>query len=267
MSFQRRTLRGFLRKITPRFLSGYFGTRVLHTLGLVNDALTERVLLGIAARFPDRAPDDAALGAIGRDRRIIRGFDESATSYAERLKVWLTDWRRAGHAYAVMNQIAGYLSPHSVQIRIVTNTGVWYTRASDGTESRTATSPNNWDWDGDTTVSWSRFWVIIYPPVDGSLWGEERTDAGTYGDGHSIGFSTDVQKAANTIRRIIQEWKPAHSQCEWILISFDWDEYDPTDAPAIPDGEWGPWHDKTTSAPASPSRDSGTRYWFGTNAS
>lgn len=251
-------LRHWARRLAPGFLSDENGQKTIFSVLLVADGVLDWAIQGIYARFPAVATA-TALNAIGRDRRITRGFDESDTSYRRRLIRWLESWRLAGHAYAILNAVAGYLSPHAVPLRIVTNSGVWYTRAADGTLSHYRASPNNWDWDGDSD-SWSRFWLIMYPPV--TLWDAEDTwGDGTWGDGGTWG-STATEDQVKTVQMLVQRWKPAHARCEWIIEALDDASFDPTDPPGapLPDGTWGPWADGD---PVAPTRLATARYWDG----
>lgn len=254
-------LRHQLRNIAPGFLKrGERGQALLFSLGLVLDGLAEWALQGVLARFPYKAPP-TALPALGRDRRIVKGFDETNGAYRVRLVKWLDSWRKAGHAYSVLEQLAGVLAPHEVRIRIVTNTGLWYERDSDGTLSWSRGDSNAWNWD-DAPELWSRFWVIIYPLDD--VWEPEDVwGVGTWGDGGTWGTTAELSQVA-AVRSLIRTWKPAHARCEWIVIAFDDATFDPSDDSTYPiDGTWGPWGEVGTD-PRTPSRYASARYWDGT---
>lgn len=231
-----RQQRNEYQRLAPGYLQKDKGLKVLYSLGIGTDAYREWLWQGIMARMPDRAGHDARL-ALGRDRRIIKGFDESSDNYAGRLKRWLDDWRVAGHAFSVLDQVAGYLTGHSVLMRIVTNTGVWYTRTAAGVKSILRANPTNWNWDGSTTL-WSRFWLILYPP--GSLWTRKTWGSFTWGTPGATFGSTMTRDQRDSIRTIVQQWKPAHAQCEYIVLAFNASDFDPTASPGspMPDGTW-----------------------------
>ncbi len=239
-------------RIAPPWLRSGNGARVLYTLGATLDSAQDWLWQGIQARMPLVATP-TALSAIGRDRRITRGYAETDAAYAGRLAGYLQAWARAGTARGIMDQVAGYLAPASVDLRIVTNSGMWYARAADGTFTWEAhTTPSNWDWDGDT-ASWFRFWLIIYSP-----WAAEDTwGSGTWGDGGAWGTTADPGYVS-AIRGIVGTWKAAHAKCEWIIEAFNPATFDPS-APE-PDGTWGTWSD---SDPRVPTRLATARYWSG----
>lgn len=246
----------------PRFLTRGAGGKVLYAAAAPLDALMQWVWEGVQARMPLEATA-SALSAIGRDRRIVRGFAESDEAYRLRLSQHLQAWRYAGHARAVMQAVAGYCAGHELVQRIVTNSGVWYRRAADGTltwEKQLGT----WDWDGDPD-SWWRFWLILYPPS--SLWTEGPTigDPALWGgaigsSGYTIGSTATPEQVA-AIRGLVQTWMPAHAICERIIVAFDPASFDPSSPE--PDGLW---HFGSKGDPRVASRLSTARYWRGVAA-
>ncbi len=228
------------------------GLEVLHSLGICMDAQAERTYQGTLARFPDHAPADA-LPPMSRDRKIVRGINESAESFAARLIKWLDDHKVRGNPYALLEQLQAYLVIPTA-VRTVDNRGNWFSIDEDGNRSALI-DQGNWDWDGDT-ASWSRFWVIIYPPA--TLWvqgdpaiGDADLWAGEIGRaGYTIG-STATQEDVAGVRTIVRQWKPAGTLCLWIIVAFDPASFDPTDgAPPNPDGDWGIWHERVDPAVA-----------------
>lgn len=208
-----RTLRGLLLRSAPPWLQRTQGAPYLYALGLTLDSVREWALQGIEAGFPQLAGSDAQ-EYLARDHGIVRGAMESDASFGQRLSRWLQAWKRAGHAYEVMQQVADYLGDYAVPMRIVTNTGVWYDRAADGTFSRTYAA-SSWDWDGASS-SWWRFWLIIYPPSglwDRTYWGDASWGSGTWG-------STATLEEVQTVREIVRRFKPAHAKCTNIVISY-----------------------------------------------
>ncbi len=234
-------------RISPRWLTDGEGGLVGYALDLVKDAFVERLRLGHLARFPQQDPSGTpappdALAAMGRDRRVVRGLNESDTSYAVRLRSWLDDRRTGGNAFTLMQKLAEYLGPLP-KFRTVDNRGNWYTRDPDGTRTLLL-NIDNWDWDGEAT-KWSRFWVIVYP---NGLW----TGARQFGDpGLTIGGlpeetigSTAPPNVVQTVKFLVNDWKPAGARCVNIIIAFDEDSLDPTFGPedvGMPGGEWGHW--------------------------
>ncbi len=261
-----KTFRALRSKIAPRWLTEGEGGLVGYALDLMRDALLERVRLGMLARFPQQdangtpGPADA-LTSMGRDRRMVRGLDETDTTYAARMKDWLTDRRTAGNPYTLMKQLHAYTgTAHGVSFRTVDNSGNWYSRSSAGVETASI-NLDNWDWDTDTGVRWARFWVIIYA---GTLWEAEPFDWGDgddpdWGDDPATeGFgSTATQDHVRTLQAIVADWKPAGTRCNHIILAFDPASFDP--ATPEPDGEWGNWH-KIVAGESVPSRLDTARY-------
>lgn len=251
------------QKLLPWWLVAGDGGKVAASLSLLVDDFAARVKLGLIARFPSYAPDDAALAAIGRDRRIVRGINEPATAYAARLMRAFDDHKTRGNPFAMLRQLRAYLQAPCV-VRTVDRRGNWFSIAADGTET-TNIDTSNWDWDGGASTQWARFWVIIYPIGGTTPWAPagDIGDAGLWGDGlvgHSdktIGTTATVDQVA-TVRSIVRDWKPAGTTCEWIIIAFDDTTFTPAGA-TNPGGAWGTWGNHT----GAPVRLATARYWKG----
>lgn len=249
-------------KMWPSWLTTGEGELVLASLALLIDDYGERAYAGLRAHFPGYAPPDA-LPKIGRDRILVRGIDEPAEAYAERLTGALDDLRTRGSPFALLRQLRHYLQADCV-VRTVDRRGNWFTIAADGTESYVQ-GALNWDWDGEPLTSWSRFWVIIYP-VDGTdPWAVSGDvgDATLWGDGlvgnagRTVGTTATPSQVA-AVRAIVREWKPAGTTCEWIIIAFDDATFTPAGA-TDPSGDWGTWGNHSGSAV----RLASARYWKG----
>lgn len=233
------TFRGAILRAAPKRLRRYWGSRLIYALGIQWDALIDLMVDGITARFPDYTPPDG-LAAIGRDRKIRRGFAESAASYAVRLKRWIPDRKTKGNPYTLMRQLQGYLTGYSVRLRTVNNAGAWHTLYADGTTDFYVNP--EWDWDGESDP-WSRFWVILYAPT--ALWNPDGTwgqGANYWGDGGVWGLSATYEQG-QTIKAIVREWTPPHSTCAGVIVTWDATAFDPTDPEVgdadFPNGNWG----------------------------
>lgn len=265
------TLRDTARKFFPpwmldRVAAGLVnGWKYIYSFLVMGDLLIQFAIEGVLAKFPGYCPAEA-LPIIGRDRRITRGLAETDDSYATRLIGWLDAWKRAGSAYAILDQIAAYLGTPGT-LRIVTANGTWWTRNPDGSRERVVTLPTkNWDWDGEDDL-WARFWVILYADDYGwttdGVWG---TPGEVWGDdGTGWGLSNVPWQVGQDLRGIIAEWKSAASICKNIVISLDSSYPDPaTPAGApMPIGNWGSAY-QIVAGTAVPVRDS--RLLFGAGA-
>ena len=225
-------LRQMVLELAPPWLTRHYGSRLLHALAVHFDALVDLTVLGFRMRFPDHATPDA-LTAIGIDRRIMRGFEEGASSYVTRLKRWIPDRTTKGNPYTLMRQLAGYMSGYSVTLAVVNNAGAFHFLLPDGT-TEYAFLPGSWNWDNHPE-KWWRFWVIVgndrdRPWSNDGPWGE--TDGALWGDGGLWGTSM-TRDQVDTVWALIDEWKSAHSECAGVLFLND--EY----LPALPDGTWG----------------------------
>jgi hypothetical protein len=245
--------------VSPARLLTWKAVRMVYAfIGLPMDATVDAVSQAVKARFPEVCPEDA-LPYHARDRGIVRGPLEPASSFRGRLLLWLEAWRGAGVGRALLDQLAGYLSPNACTIRLWTQIGVVYTLDSDGQFS-VERAAGTWDWDGQTSL-WARFWVLFYPQNDlpwarDGLWG----DGGTWGTENETWGSTATTQEVASIRAIIDQWKPAGALCKNILIVFGEGAFDPTNASGLPDGTWGEYWD---SASLGAHRSGDALYWKG----
>ncbi len=260
--------RHIITNVAPPWLQGYVGSRILYTCGLIFDEIAEFVTQGMQARMPGIGTP-TALPYVGRDRKIVRGFDETDDNYAARLPLWLDvdHHKTRGSPYALITQLKGYLAPHELRIRTVDNNGTWFSEDEDGTRYENL-AEGNWDWDGGT--DWSRFWVILYPQA--SLWTETVEmvgDPALWGGAvgapvYTVGTTATLNQV-QTIRQIVAEWHPAGTTCVNIIIAFDDASFDPTlppGDPLLPAGDWGTHGDGL--ATRGRSRLTTARYWRGT---
>jgi hypothetical protein len=250
-------------KFLPWWLTEDEGEKVWFSLGLIVDAFLERLRQGALARFPEYCPPDA-LKYHGRDRKIVRGIQETDAAFAERLIRWLDDHKVRGNPYALMEQLRAYCGGN-IMVRTVDRRGNWFTIAADGTKSAVLKT-GNWDWDDGGTERWARFWVIIYS-LNGTPWSVSESwgsttlwSSGVWGTpGATIGTTATVEQVAS-VRSIIREWKPEGTKCEWIIIAFDDADFNPTNPD--PDGYWENWSRLVGSAQRA-TRLATARYWKG----
>jgi hypothetical protein len=237
-----KTFRSIRKFLVPRWLSEGEGELVGYALDAMKDAFLERLRLGHLARFPQNGPNgetapEDALTAMGRDRRVIRGINETSVAYAARLTQWLVERRTAGNAFTLLRQLAAYTGP-GFSFRTYDARGNCYSRDVNGNE--TAVLQGTWNWDG-ATARWSRFWVVIYPSalwsISTATWGDAATpdwnpNAGQWG--------VDIPREhIRSVQAIVADWKPAGTRCVHIIVAFDPTSFDP--ASPEPDGTWGGW--------------------------
>lgn len=258
------TFRDVARRWSPaRLLTDQAQRFVYAVLGLPIDGIAQAAKDAAHQGLVTDCTDDA-LPSHGRDRLLVRGPDEPRSSYVARLLGWLEAWRSAGAGASMLDQIAAYLTPHAVRMRIITNNGLWYTRETDGTltiEQHTGA----FDWDG-STAAWARFWLVIYPPSTlwqpGPTWGDSTLWGGAWGSPGYTWGSTATPNQVQTIRALVKQWKPGFAKCMNIIIAFDPASFSPTSGD-LPAGQYGPWADDDGTGTWVPTRLASARYWDG----
>jgi len=275
-----RTFRELFYHLAPSWLVGrpsvedtdHEGEKVAWSISVVLDAFAERTRQSLQARFPSRAPWDA-MPLMSRDRKIVRGIGETDAQFAARLLPWLTRHRTRGNPFAMLRELRDYLNA-DCRVQTVDDASNWFEIDYDGTESYTL-GTGAWDWD-DASVwtgsgtSWSRFWVIIYPTAAGEpfaapadLWGGAGLYGGSWGFAGTTWGTTATPEEIAMLRRIVREWKPAGTRCEWIIIAFDDTKFGPAGT-AIPAGEYGAWS-KNSAGVRVAAREPTARYIAGTD--
>lgn len=206
--------------LSPPWLAGPTGERLVFSLSIQLDALAEYLRLGVLQRMPGQCRPEA-LPAIGADRHLLRGQQETDEAYTFRLQnAWQT-WKRAGTPKAVLDQIASYYSPSPPVVRYVVNgfddSGTWadWWTLANGVFSYQRVSPSNWDWDG--TYPTGRFWIIVYVQT---LLAWQVGDGHVVGGGQSVGFEGDGKFVAD-LRSLIGVWKAAGSHAGTFDLSCD----------------------------------------------
>lgn len=252
--------------LAPRWLTEGEGEQVGFSLGAIENGIVEATRLGIMARLPQNdptglttAPDDA-LQAMGRDRKILRGFNESSASYAARLIQWLDDHRARGTAFMMLKQLAGYLGA-GFSFRIYDNRGNCYSRSEAGAE--TFDPLTGWDWDGDAE-KWARFWVVVYPSGDWVESANQYADPGLVYGPNLAQWGVEIpREQIRAMQAIVADWKPEGTRCIHIIVAFDPMSFDP--AAPEPDGTWGKWG-KVVAGVRVPARLDTARYLNGSFA-
>lgn len=246
------TLRESFAAISPPWFSKRVAQRYLWSIGLVLDAMKQKMENGIKARFPNVYTDES-LADIGNDRLIDRGPTEPAAAYGDRLSGAFDTWRSAGNAIKLLENVSAYFAPSLIPIRLVDDLGFWFeldpttgavtrtrpgpTAAPVGDKLRTQRAPRNWYWDTSsaTSATWRpwRAWVV----VDASDGRWQQWYIGTsqvvLGDGHTLGSTATADEIAS-IRRIVKRFKPAHVHVVNIVVTFSATVFRATNPPGAP---------------------------------
>jgi hypothetical protein len=199
------TFRDSLRRICPSWLRGGVAGKVMYAIGVHLDVLFVFAEAAIKSRFPSLYADDS-LPPIGRERRIRRGRNEPAQTYAVRLGRWLDDHATRGGPYALLAQVHAYYAALPFAVRLVYRSG----RAFDKDPTGNVTMLDV-VWEPDAHPErWARWWLIYEWP---QVIGPPRV-IGTPGlliGGDWVLGSDLTQTEANDIRAIPVEWNAAHA--------------------------------------------------------
>lgn len=260
----RRRLRDILADLVPPWLSDRVGKNVgyrfLWAIVALFDHLIEIALQGLVARFPG-AGTNTALPLIGRSRGIPRGRNETASSYAERLRTFLEQWSRAGSDEETARQLQAYLNA-GTRIRVFRRKdGACLTLNADGTVVRHATTA--WDWDSvshpERAGFWSEEWIVVYSTPFALRPGTIGDVTGM--DGRCLGHMSTPQEA-DVARGILGSWKSAHTRVRAVIFTSDASLFDPDTPASMPDGTWGAWSTRGSSSRVASGRNLTTcRYW------
>jgi hypothetical protein len=197
----------------PRWLKAGVGGALLYAFGLTTDLMGDAAAEAVKSKFPGYEREDS-LNEIGKDRRIRRGPNEAASTYAKRLPQWLLDHKTRGGPYALLKQIHAYYISNPFAVALVYNGG--RTFAMDVVGNVTM-SDNALFVAPDGGTDWCRWWLFYSWPgavnSDGN-WG----DPGTWGDG-GIWDSDVTIEERNDIIQVPSEWKAAHAKGFVVLLN------------------------------------------------
>lgn len=243
----------------PRWLKGFWGSRILYTIGLFFDNAGDTLDQGLkyAYPYPGCGPG-GALHLIGAARGIIRGPAEGDDSYIKRLIGWRQSRKRKGNAFALMEQLQAYLQPYNQKVWVQCDDGTRYTLAPGGYQYAqdyqsapvcpVSIDSVSWNWDG--TQSLNRCWVILdctglwttdLTWADAGLWNDYNTSDATITGTVLDPLSTDPTptygstasySTAQGILQLVRDWQSANATPVSVILSFD-------GTYPSPDGTWG----------------------------
>lgn len=149
------TFRDQIRRRSPPWLQHGNAEKYLYALGVHLDALGDALAAGVKSRFPGLYSFES-LPYIARERRIVRGRNETDAGFAERLRAWLADHRRRGNPYALLSQLHTFFAPDNFPIELVYASGQRYAMDVDGVVTRSFVP---WSPDGNP-AKWARWWLF-----------------------------------------------------------------------------------------------------------
>lgn len=213
------TFRDTLRKLSPRWLQGPVGQRIIYAMGVHMDALVDACAEAVRLRYPGNAPSEA-LAYHGQDRRMSRGRLESDDTYAARLRGWLDAHKGRGGPYAMLAQIHAHYAPASFPVQLLYRSGRRYSMDAQG-----VVAMDDIAWSPDAIPEkWARFWLFYEWPTpissDG-IW----DDPGVWGDAGAWDSSLTPQEAED-IKLVPREWNAAHCSGDVVLLTGDAELWD-----------------------------------------
>lgn len=227
------TFRDTLFKLCPPWLQKGRAQKVMYAIGLHLDMLTDMVTDGVKMRFPGIFLNKA-LTYSGRERRIRRGRNEAAETYALRLLDWINAHKRRGNPFALLEQLFGFWSPNNFAIDLVNVHGVRF--KLDPGDGAITVVPSAYG--VVTAAQWARWWLFYAWPTainpDGT-W----DDPGTWDDG-GVWDSDLSPQDVEDIRLVPTEWNAAHPIGTVVLAQPGVELWDfPEGTWDEPGGTWG----------------------------
>lgn len=183
------TFRDTMRRISPPWLQNGNAERYLYAMAVQVDVLGEALIASLKLRFPGLYSEES-LPLIGRERRIARGPNEPAASYATRLLRWLDDHQRRGGPHAMLAQLYAYYAPDNFPVELVYRNGRRFALATDGTITQ-----DDIPFPVDTAPEqWARWWLFCYltpgaavPPLTEAELASYRLVPREWNAGHCLG--------------------------------------------------------------------------------
>lgn len=227
-----------ITRISPPWLRRTVGGALLEAIGESIDTQVSRTVEGLQKRFP-KADSVSALGLIGRERRILRGPGEDASTFASRVIIWWDSHRTRGGAYALLAQLHAYfLASNNVPITLIYNGGKKFEMDTAGAITRGVQV--GWTGDGQYPLKWARYFLIFQ--LTGSTFavpfitedGEILTDE----EGETLLAEIDITALTasdiDEICAVPREWNAAHVDKIYITLmspgAFVW---------GFPPSNWG----------------------------
>lgn len=218
---------GLLARMPP-WLRRTYGKPVILALGDPLDDQAQNAANAIKLRFPTGTVDPAALSLTGAERRIPRGPDEDAATYADRLRLWLDSHRTRGGAYALLGQLFAYWrATLNVPIEVVAASGGRESMDVNGAITRDVV---DWTGGGDLSTFWAQDWVFFHTPSALDVTIKASTgDEVIAGTGDVVIGSIDLLSLAggplpgpieDSFSLLPRTWAPAHLKRTTIVLLY-----------------------------------------------
>jgi hypothetical protein len=243
-------IRENLEKLSPKWLHGDVGVRLIYVIGLHVDRLVEKALQGSIAHQPGLGTP-TGLPALGAARLMPKGATELDDEYAQRLRFSWDAWGFAGSNRGILATVLSALLDARPDAIAVSQTpdglsAVWdeYLSGDDFTDDSLAGAPSHvvdldWNWDSEVVGAWWRVFVVIYSVAPNAVWTAPATwgSGGHWGDGRAWGCN-ESNAIGTAINATLKNWRAGHAWLEWWIVSFDADLFRSSNRP---DGTWRNW--------------------------
>lgn len=179
-----------------RLWRGYWGRRMLETIGLLWDEVAQIAIDAFRAPLHRNTDGPAYDGIryVGNESSMPQYPDETWLEYRSRLRGDWTTWSLAGDENTIVNQLALAGRPNAQVLR--------------------------WAENG----SWSEF-VVFYPNGAHPVTGELVVGSFTVGPSAIIGAIGITPEQLASYKDLIKHWKPADWRCPWIIWEVSGETY------------------------------------------
>lgn len=192
-----------VEEVIPTWLRDTWGERWFRALGRMADLVVDGAKQAVKARFVRLAPTDA-LDALGWERLIERGPNESHERYRERVSKPWDVWPQAGTAGGIQAALQGY--------------GLGSARVYNHRTVTTPAKSYNWRFD-DNDTNWSRLWVVLDP--EAHPWTPLVAADTLLASDELLAGITMTASEFRTLRRLVHRWRPAHGLAADLLVVFE----------------------------------------------
>lgn len=193
-----RTLRDMIRRVSPPWLQGTNGYKLLYSFGFVMDAILDSGYAAIKLKMPGLY-DNSTLALIGQERKLRRGLVETDESYALRLRRWWSAARGRGNPYEMIRQLQAYNDP-GTGIQIVYRSGRRFSLTSG--DAVAMDDLPGWNPNG-TPALWATYTIILQTDIYHDLSPAAQT------------------RALNDLKAMVVDLNAAHCHGKIIIMASD----------------------------------------------
>jgi len=200
-----------LPRLGPPWLQRSVAGRLMRGFGQILDDVVDRATFGVALRFPTDFVDPDALALIGRERRIRRGPNESAVTYARRLRPWWDMHRIRGGPYALLRECRAYIKA----VADVAIDVVYYSGTRRWIDTNEMITRDSIVWGADGSGLWARIWIFLHFAAQITTTGGELL---TDDLGHTLLIGLADPSDLEVLTAIPREWNAAHVQHTTVVV-------------------------------------------------